>query len=132
MEFKDLITQHVNLLKKYENENFIEEQTKMYLIAPFLNLMGYNVFNPDDVIAEFVADIGNKKGEKVDYALKINGEIEILIEAKAIKDPLFTHDTQLKRYFNVTKAKIGILTNGIIYKFFTDLDEKNIMDNKPF
>lgn len=132
MEFKDLILQHVNMLKKYENENFIEEQTKMYLIAPFLNLMGYNVFNPEDVIAEFVADIGSKKGEKVDYALKINGEIEILIETKAINDPLDNHDIQLKRYFNVTKAKIGILTNGIIYKFFTDLEEKNIMDNKPF
>lgn len=132
MEFKDIILQHINLIKKYENENFIEEQTKMYLIAPFLNLMGFNVFNPEDVISEFTADIGNKKGEKVDYALKVNGEIEILIEAKAINDSLNNHDIQLQRYFNVTKAKIGILTNGIIYKFFTDLEEKNIMDNKPF
>ena len=125
MEFKDIILQHINLIKKYENENFIEEQTKMYLIAPFLNLMGYNVFNPDDVISEYVADIGNKKGEKVDYALKINGNIEVLIETKAINDPLDNHDIQLQRYFNVTKAKIGILTNGIIYKFFTDLEAKN-------
>lgn len=132
MEFKDLIFQHINNVKKYEKEDFIEEQTKMYLIAPFLNLMGYNVFNPEDVIAEYVADIGTKKGEKVDYALKVNGNIEILIEAKAIQDPLENHDTQLKRYFNVTKSKIGILTNGLKYKFFTDLEEKNIMDNKPF
>lgn len=132
MEFKDTILQHINLIKKYEGENFIEEQTKMYLIAPFLNVMGFNVFNPEDVISEFTADIGNKKGEKVDYALKVNGEIEILIEAKAINDSLNNHDIQLQRYFNVTKAKIGVLTNGIIYKFFTDLEEKNIMDNKPF
>lgn len=132
MEFKEKIDEHVKLIKKYKNENFKEEQTKMYLIAPFLNLLGYNVFNPDDIVAEFVADIGDKKGEKVDYALKINGEIEILIETKSISDDLNNHDIQLKRYFNVTKAKIGILTNGIVYKFFTDLEEKNIMDNKPF
>lgn len=132
MEFRDKIEEHVKLAKRYIGENFIEEQTKMYLIAPFLNLLGYNVFNPDDVIAEYVADIGEKRGEKVDYALKVNGEIEILVEAKQITDPLDNHDVQLQRYFNVTKAKIGILTNGILYKFFTDLEEKNIMDKKPF
>lgn len=132
MEFKDLVLEHVKHLKKFEDSDFIEEQTKMYLIAPLLNLLGYNIFNPDDVVAEYVADIGKKKGEKVDYAIKINNEIEILIEAKAKNDNLENHDIQLKRYFNVTKAKIGILTNGIKYKFFTDLDDKNIMDNKPF
>lgn len=132
MEFKERIDEHVKLIKKYKDEDFKEEQTKMYLIAPFLNLLGYNVFNPDDVVAEFVADIGDKKGEKVDYALKINGEIEILIEAKPITDDLNNHDIQLQRYFNVTRAKIGILTNGVVYKFFTDLEQKNVMDNKPF
>ena len=132
MEFKEKIEEHVKIVKKYKEENFREEQTKMYLIAPFLNLLGYNVFNPEDVVSEYVADIGEKKGEKVDYALKVNGEIEILIETKPISDDLSNHDIQLQRYFNVTKAKIGILTNGIVYKFFTDLEEKNIMDNKPF
>lgn len=132
MEFKEKLEEHVKIVKKYQKEEFKEEQTKMYLIAPFLNLLGYNVFNPDDVVAEFIADIGEKKGEKVDYALKLNGEIEILIEAKPIIDDLSNHDVQLQRYFNVTKAKVGILTNGIVYKFFTDLEEKNIMDKKPF
>lgn len=132
MEFKEMLLAHIQNLKKISEEDYIEEQTKMYFIAPFLNILGYNVFNPDDVVAEYVADIGAKKGEKVDYALKIDGNIEILIEAKAKNDTLENHDVQLKRYFNVTNAKIGILTNGIIYKFFTDLDEKNIMDNKPF
>ena len=132
MEFKEKLEEHMKIVKKYQKEEFKEEQTKMYLIAPFLNLLGYNVFNPDDVVAEFIADIGEKKGEKVDYALKLNGEIEILIEAKPIIDDLSNHDVQLQRYFNVTKAKVGILTNGIVYKFFTDLEEKNIMDKKPF
>lgn len=117
MEFKEKIEEHVKVIRKYQNKNFKEEQTKMYLIAPFLNLLGYNMFNPDDVIAEFVADIGEKKGEKVNYALKVNGEIEILIETKPMADDLSNHDIQLKRYFHVTKAKIGILTNGVIYKF---------------
>ncbi len=132
MEFKDLVQEHVRNIRKIENDNLIEEQTKMYMIAPFLNLMGYNVFNPEDVVAEYTADIGSKKGEKVDYALKIKGNVEILIEAKAKNDNLENHDIQLKRYFNVTNAKVGILTNGIVYKFFTDLEKTNIMDNKPF
>lgn len=83
MEFKEMLLAHIQNLKKISEEDYIEEQTKMYFIAPFLNILGYNVFNPDDVIAEYVADIGAKKGEKVDYALKIDGNIEILIEAKA-------------------------------------------------
>ena len=109
-----------------------EEATKMAFIAPFLNLLGYDVFNPTIVVPEFVADIGSKKGEKVDYAIMDNGKPLILIEAKSIHENLDNHNNQLVRYFTVTDAKFGILTNGIEYRFFSDLDEKNKMDHTPF
>lgn len=81
---------------------------------------------------EFTADVGIKKGEKVDYAILSNGEPVILIEAKWVKEELHKHDSQLFRYFGTSKAKFAILTNGIIYKFYTDLEEPNKMDEKPF
>lgn len=109
-----------------------EEQTKMAFIAPFLNLLGYDVFDPSVVVPEFTADIGTKKGEKVDYAIMSNGKPLILIEAKSIQENLDNHNNQLVRYFNVTEAKFAILTNGIEYRFFSDLDEKNKMDSTPF
>lgn len=109
-----------------------EEQTKMAFIAPFLNLLGYDVFDPSIVVPEFTADIGTKKGEKVDYAIMSNGKPLILIEAKSIQENLDNHNNQLIRYFNVTEAKFAILTNGIEYRFFSDLDEKNKMDSTPF
>lgn len=109
-----------------------EESTKTSAILPLFQIMGYDVFNPNEFLPEFHADVGIKKGEKVDYAILKDGEPLILIEAKPIYDDLMKHDSQLFRYFGTTKAKFGILTNGIIYKFFTDLDEPNKMDSNPF
>jgi hypothetical protein len=100
---------------------------------PFIRILGYDPFNPNEVNPEFTADVGTKKGEKVDYAIIKDGKPCILIECKPVNSDLNKEQaSQLFRYFSVTPAKIGILSNGIIYQFFTDLDEKNKMDIKPF
>ena len=109
-----------------------EEATKMSMIVPFFQLLGYDVFNPNEFCPEFTADIGVKKGEKVDYAIIINGDPSVLVECKWCGDTLDKHGSQLFRYFGTTTSKFGILTNGIIYRFFTDLDESNKMDLTPF
>ncbi|WP_292471611.1 type I restriction endonuclease [Methanolobus sp.] len=110
-----------------------EEATKNALVMPMINILGYNVFDPTEVIPEFTADHGTKKGEKVDYAIIKDNEPIILIECKPIGSDLNTnHASQLFRYFNVTSAKVGILTNGTTYRFFSDLEDANKMDDKPF
>lgn len=109
-----------------------EEATKTSLIMPFFQVLGYDIFNPMEFVPEFTADVGIKKGEKVDYAIQSDGSPMILIEAKSIKEELTKHDSQLFRYFATTTSKFGILTNGRIYKFYTDLDEPNKMDSSPF
>ncbi|HCF1491417.1 TPA: type I restriction enzyme HsdR N-terminal domain-containing protein [Pseudomonas aeruginosa] len=111
-----------------------EEATKNAFVMPFIHaVLGYDVFDPTEVTPEYVCDIGTKKGEKIDYAILKNGEIQILIECKKIGEPLsLNHASQLFRYFHVTNARIAILTNGQVYKFFTDLDAPNKMDEKPF
>lgn len=109
-----------------------EEATKTSLILPFFQILGYDIFNPKEFTPEFTADVGIKKGEKVDYAIMNEGAPVILIEAKAVNETLDKHSSQLFRYFGTTTAKFAILTNGIIYRFFTDLEEKNRMDSSPF
>ncbi|MBT1886215.1 type I restriction endonuclease [Enterobacter mori] len=111
-----------------------EEATKTAFVMPFIhNVLGYDVFDPSEVIPEFVCDIGTKKGEKIDYAIMKNNDVQILIECKKIGEPLnINHASQLFRYFHVTNARISILTNGQIYRFYTDLDAPNKMDEKPF
>lgn len=109
-----------------------EEQTKNAFIMPFFQALGYDIFNPLEFVPEFIADVGIKKGEKVDYAIILDGVPQILIECKSITENLTKHDSQLFRYFGTTKSKFGILTNGREYKFFTDLDEPNRMDTTPF
>jgi hypothetical protein len=99
---------------------------------PFIQTLGYDVFNPSEVVPEYVCDIGTKKGEKIDYAIFRDEEPIILIECKHWKQKLDIHDGQLLRYFHVSKAKFSILTNGISYRFYTDLVEANKMDEKPF
>ncbi len=110
-----------------------EEGTKNALIMPFIRILGYDVFNPNEVNPVLIADVGTKKGEKVDYAIMKDGNPVILVECKAVSADLNKeHASQLFRYFSVTPAKVGILTNGIVYQFFTDLEAKNKMDQKPF
>lgn len=109
-----------------------EEATKMSMVVPFFQLLGYDVFNPAEFCPEFTADVGLKKGEKVDYAIMLDGDPSILIECKWCGESLEKHNSQLYRYFGTTSAKFGILTNGIIYRFYTDLEESNKMDLSPF
>ncbi|WP_334373011.1 type I restriction endonuclease [Enterobacter hormaechei] len=111
-----------------------EEATKTAFVMPFIhNVLGYDVFDPSEVTPEFVCDIGTKKGEKIDYAIMKNNDVQILIECKKIGEPLhINHASQLFRYFHVTNARISILTNGQIYRFYTDLNAPNKMDEKPF
>lgn len=111
-----------------------EEATKIAFVMPFINsVLGYDVFDPSEVTPEYICDVGTKKGEKIDYAIMKSGEIQILIECKKIGEPLhINHASQLFRYFHVTTARISILTNGQVYRFFTDLDAPNKMDEKPF
>lgn len=132
MDFKDTIKQLGDRVTKLKDNIQTEEATKNAFIMPFINALGYDVFNPLEVIPEMTCDIGTKKGEKIDYAIIKDGEPIILIECKHWKQNLNLHDNQLLRYFNVSKAKFGVLTNGIVYRFYTDLKETNKMDEKPF
>jgi len=133
MDLMDTLKDISDTIPKQREIIKTEEATKNALIMPFINALGYNVFDPSEVVPEFTADVGNKQGEKVDYAIMIDGNPIILIEAKSINTELdIKHASQLFRYFNSTEARFGILTNGIIYRFYTDIAKPNTMDEKPF
>ena len=130
--FSDQIKTLAKRIQKMKDSIQTEEATKTSVIMPFFQMLNFDVFNPEEFLPEFTADVGIKKGEKVDYAIMQNGKPIILIEAKTIQEPLTKHDSQLFRYFGTTSAKFAILTNGIIYRFYTDLEAQNKMDATPF
>lgn len=132
MDFKDQIKLLSERILKLQDNILTEEATKTAFIMPFIQTLGYDVFDPTEVTPEFTCDLGIKKGEKIDYAIHKDGQPIILIECKHWKDDLNSHNGQLFRYFHVSNARFGILTNGIIYRFYTDLVEPNKMDEKPF
>jgi hypothetical protein len=132
MDFKDEIKQLGERIAKLKMQISTEEATKNAFIMPFIKALGYDVFNPMEVVPEFVTDIGIKKGEKIDYAIFKDDKPTILIECKHWEQNLNLHDGQLLRYFHVSKAKFGLLTNGVEYRFYSDLVEPNKMDEKPF
>src|SRR5690606_20907775 len=132
MDFKDEIRQFGKRVDRLLPQIKTDEATKTSLILPFLKIMGDDVFDPFEVHPEFVADIGIKKGEKVDYAILRDDKPIILIECKYYADGLDPHNSQLFRYFHTTDAKFSLLTNGLEYRFYTDLVTPNKMDEKPF
>ncbi|RNC80817.1 MAG: restriction endonuclease [Phycisphaera sp.] len=109
-----------------------EEATKTALVLPFIQALGYDVFNPSEVTPEFTADVGIKRGEKVDYAICLNNEPVILVECKPHGSKLDNYGSQLYRYFSVTPARVAILTDGIVYRFYSDLVAPNKLDDQPF
>jgi predicted type IV restriction endonuclease len=120
-------------VEKQKDNIVSEEACKNAFVMPFLNALGYDVFNPEIVVPEFTADVGIKKGEKVDYAIKIDGIITMLVECKCCgSDLALQHMSQLYRYFSVTDARFAILTTGQQYWFYSDLDAQNKMDQRPF
>lgn len=134
MEFQEELASLAAKIRQQKSVIQTEEATKNAFVMPFIqNVLGYDVFDPTEVVPEFVCDVGTKKGEKIDYAILKDGQIQILIESKKIGESLnINHASQLFRYFHVTTARISILTNGQVYRFFTDLDAPNKMDEKPF
>lgn len=133
MDFSDQLKEFSIRILKLKDSISTEEATKTSIVLPFFSLLGYDIFNPLEFIPEYTADTGTKKGEKVDYAVMQNGDPIMIIEAKSINTDLNSkHINQLFRYFTVTKARFGILTNGIVYRFFSDLEETNKMDLTPF
>lgn len=133
MDFKDSIKLLGERINKLKDQVTTEEATKNAFIMPFIKELGYDVFNPFEVVPEFTADIGIKQGEKIDYAIMKDGKPIIFIECKCHLSNLNIHnESQLFRYFHTTEAKFSILTNGLEFRFYTDLVSPNKMDEKPF
>ena len=133
MDIIDALTQLASRLPRLKETVQTEEGTKNALIMPVLQALGYNVFDPFEVVPEYTSDVGTKKGEKVDYVIMKDGKPAILIECKALNAALnINHASQLYRYFACTEARFAILTNGIEYQFYTDIEAPNKMDDRPF
>jgi predicted type IV restriction endonuclease len=133
MDLETRVAELGKVVREHREVLLTEEAAKTALVMPFLQALGYNVFNPGEVVPEFTCDVGIKKGEKVDYAICEDGKVKMLIECKpANTDLSVSHASQLFRYFATTDARVAVLTNGVVYKFFSDIDHPNKMDDKPF
>ena len=134
MDFIDRVREMAGRIEKRLAHVQTEEATKNSLVMPFINhVLGYNVFDPAEVVPEFTADVGTKKGERVDYAILKDEKPIMLFECKRYGSDLGKEEaTQLYRYFSVTEARFAVLTDGVIYRFYSDLDQPNKMDAKPF
>ena len=133
MELEARLAELATVVRDHREVLLTEQAAKTALVMPFLQALGYNVFNPSEVVPEFTCDVGIKKGEKVDYAICESGAVKILIECKPANTELsVSNASQLFRYFSTTDARVAILTNGVVYKFFSDIDQPNKMDDRPF
>ena len=110
-----------------------EAATINAFVMPFIEMLGYNIRDPKQVVPEYSADL-SFKGDCADLAILQNGKPQIVIECKHHTLSLGKNFIgQLSKYFAaLPSAKLGILTNGIDYSFFTDSTHRNLMDQEPF
>lgn len=134
MDFREKLLKHVEHVKNVGTHCDSEETTKQALILPVLDALGFSPYDPTKVKAEYGADVpGVKANERVDYALFCDGVPVMFVEAKGYRENLTNHAPQLARYFNATpEVTIAAITNGKEWRFFTDLNDKNVMDKVPF
>lgn len=131
MDFKDQLIQLSEKIAKQKDNIATEEATKTSFIMPMIAALGYDVFNPFEVVPEMDCDL-TKRGDKIDYAIMKDNTPILLIECKHCKQNLDLHSTQLAKYYVASNARFGVLTNGVEYRFYADLEKQNIMDVKPF
>lgn len=132
MDFKEQIKQLGEKVSQLKDQIKTEEATKSAFVMPFIQILGYDLFNPIEVVPEFITDYGAKNVEKVDYAIFKDNQPILIIECKHHLEHVDKHYTQTHKYFHLTKARFAVLTNGVQYNFYTDLDAANKMDEKPF
>jgi len=134
MKFKERLTQLGEKIEPQIGTNkFDEAQTKNYFINPFLEILGYKTSEQTDIMAEHIADFGLRARNKVDYVLRKNGTNILMIECKRFHEKVIKHGHQLNGYFhNLPSVRFGVLTNGVIYHFYADIDSHNIMNPEPF
>ncbi|BCI65996.1 type I restriction endonuclease [Acetobacter aceti] len=110
-----------------------EEATKLFLVLPLINFLGYDTMNPDEVCPEHNADFSEKYKNRVDFAILKEGEPVIAIECKSLGAELKDDRGQLRSYFNAAPTvKMGVITDGMAYEFYADSDEPNMMDSNAF
>ena len=110
-----------------------EEATKMSLVAPVLQeVLGYDCHDPSEVVPEYAVE----RGEKVDYALMLEGKPAVLVEAKQVGTDLEAQAVkrQLHRHFAAshTGCRTAILTDGVRWHFYADLVARNRLDDEPY
>ena len=133
MDLIDHLQSLASKIQKQREQITTEEGTKHAFVMPFIHALGYDVFDPTEVVPEFTTDVGIKSKEKVDYAIVKDDKVIMLFECKGCGCAIDRkHASQLFRYFTATESRIGVLTNGINYEFYTDLEQPNKMDDKPF
>ncbi|MDR3706150.1 MAG: type I restriction enzyme HsdR N-terminal domain-containing protein [Paludibacteraceae bacterium] len=132
MEFKEQIKQLGERVVKLRDQIKTEEATKSALVLPFIQILGYDIFNPVEVVPEFVTDFGAKNVEKVDYAILKDDKPVLIIECKKHTENLENHYTQVHKYFHLTNTRFALLTNGVEYNFYADIEASNKLDEKPF
>lgn len=132
MAFTDSIRTLATQIEERRRHVTTEEATKQALILPLLGVLGYDIHNPAEVVPEYQAGF-NRTSEKIDYALLIDGKPALFVEAKGYGDALATHDPQLSKYFNsCPDVRFAVITNGVQWRFYTDLQERNLLDKRPF
>jgi hypothetical protein len=134
MSFSDEIKTLAGHVTEHKEHCRTEEATKQALIVPFIRILGYDVNDPKEVVPEFTADVDPKRSDRVDYAIMKDDKPIMMFECKAVNSNLEKDEKwkQLFLYFAATEVKFAILTNGVDYQFFSDLDKRNKMDQRPF
>jgi hypothetical protein len=132
-DFRTALVAHAQTALDRAGRAQTEAATQQYLIIPFIQLLGYDPLDPDEVIPEAHASFSDKFKNRVDYAICQNGQAVIAMECKKVGTLNEANRGELKGYFNaVPSVKLGILTDGLVYQLFTDTGLENMMDDEPF
>ena len=124
------LAEHVANARKHVRN---EDDTKQYLVLPFLEALGYNPFDPTETWREHNPESLHARQTRADYMILREGKPIVAVECKTLGHSLGQDEiAQLAGYYTFDDAPIGILTDGVKYKFFADKVKANVMDEQPF
>lgn len=133
MDFMDQLRALAKRLEKEGGNVATEEETGSASVLPFIQALGYDIFDSSEVLPDFAADAGSKKGEKIDFAVLLDDHPALLFQWMSYGAASHGEDAaKLRRCFHAASAQVGVLTNGRAYFFYSDRDKQYVMDAEPF
>ena len=132
MSFQQNLSLLQQQIHRFKSQVPNKEAAKLAFVLPFIECLGFNIRDPYEVKPGYSLNIDCTDSQRIDYCMIVNDAPAFLLACENPSLPLDIMKSPLYPCFSRIACKFAILTNGIEYHFYSDLEVDGILDSRPF